>query len=390
MVLTITVVSGFIACNDDDGESKNAIEGSYFTIEDASFVDAALPSGSEDILTSLSVNRNVINGGSAIVTLVSDEPLKNANIGVKGVKGYYKYELTADATPKNSSTSGYEYEVVINVIQNIKVEDFVLNLSVETVDGVVSSATNSEVINVVEVGTGQLQVSLSWDQFDDVDLHVFTPDGRHIYYGDRYYLDENINEAEFYFNFLIYLVKKYTDNNPKDLDYNNQSDWDLLYTYLDEAEIDDDDVLGKELPEFAEKYKYTVYGFLDIDSNAGCDIDEVNNENIFFPKAIKGTYKVAVNLYSKCLLNANGAKYSVTANNKGQNVKISDKQVGQYASNLYGNYYDEEAEDTAEEYVVIGTFNINEGVDLKTSTYRTKEMPNPQLLKVKKKLFSKK
>ncbi len=39
--------------------------------------------------------------------------------------------------------------------------------------------------NVIGVGSGDIQVSLSWDTLTDVDLHVFTPASEHIYYGNR-------------------------------------------------------------------------------------------------------------------------------------------------------------------------------------------------------------
>ncbi|MBE7193450.1 YfaP family protein [Gordonia polyisoprenivorans] len=41
-------------------------------------------------------------------------------------------------------------------------------------------------------------------------------------------------------------------------------------------------------------------GTLDLDSNADCDIDGKNNENITYPQAPSGTYTVYVNLYSSC------------------------------------------------------------------------------------------
>lgn len=44
-----------------------------------------------------------------------------------------------------------------------------------------------------------------------------------------------------------------------------------------------------------------TYG-LDHDSNAGCRIDGLNNENIFIPTAMleAGTYTVEVNMYANC------------------------------------------------------------------------------------------
>lgn len=85
---------------------------------------------------------------------------------------------------------------------------------------------------VTHVGTGNLQVSLSWDKASDLDLHVIDPS-----------------------NFEIYYSRKTS----------------------------------------------TSGGTLDLDSNAGCSIDHVNNENITWATAApSGTYKVLVDNWSSC------------------------------------------------------------------------------------------
>ena len=101
-----------------------------------------------------------------------------------------------------------------------------------------------------QVGAGTLQVSLSWDQLVDVDLHVVEPDGEEIYYGNSTASDG---------------------------------------------------------------------GTLDLDSNAGCSIDGVNNENVTWPAPAKpgnGTYIVRVDYYANC--NDNPVNYQVTVNNCSQ------------------------------------------------------------------------
>ena len=44
-------------------------------------------------------------------------------------------------------------------------------------------------------------------------------------------------------------------------------------------------------------------GFLDLDSNAGCNIDRINQENIYYSLAISGRYIVRVDLWSACAVN---------------------------------------------------------------------------------------
>jgi hypothetical protein len=102
---------------------------------------------------------------------------------------------------------------------------------------------------IQEVGTGDVQVSLSWDTETDVDLHVVDPTGEEIYYGNT----------------------------------SSESG-----------------------------------GQLDLDSNAGCGIDGINNENITWPTGMapSGTYVVRVNFWSDCDLQP--ANFTVTTNVCGQ------------------------------------------------------------------------
>jgi uncharacterized protein YfaP (DUF2135 family) len=100
---------------------------------------------------------------------------------------------------------------------------------------------------VKSVGTGDLQVSISWDVDSDVDLHVVDPDGNDVFYG--------------------------APSQPSG-------------------------------------------GMLDLDSNAGCDIDHVRNENITWTTAPSGMYTVRVDYYDSCSVPA--TNYVVTVQRKGQ------------------------------------------------------------------------
>jgi uncharacterized protein YfaP (DUF2135 family) len=90
------------------------------------------------------------------------------------------------------------------------------------------------VISVTHVLTGDIQVSVSWDVDNDIDLHVVDPNGFELYW------DQDVS------------------------------------------------------PEG---------GLLDLDSNAACSQDGVDNENIVWPKgkAIPGTYIVRVDNFDNCL-----------------------------------------------------------------------------------------
>lgn len=93
-------------------------------------------------------------------------------------------------------------------------------------------------VKFIESQTGALDIKLVFENDKDIDLHLYTPSNEHIYYANR---------------------GMYRDN-------------------------------GEQ-----------VYG-LDKDSNASCEIDGLNNENIFIPAEYleAGQYTVKVNMYENC------------------------------------------------------------------------------------------
>ena len=105
---------------------------------------------------------------------------------------------------------------------------------------------------VTSVGTGDVQVTLSWDADSDVDVHVIDPAGEEIYYGHR---------------------------------------------------------------------RSASGGELDLDSNAGCTIDGVRNENITWPTGLapRGSYTVRVDYWSSC--GVGSTNYTVRVN-VGGNLQI--------------------------------------------------------------------
>jgi uncharacterized protein YfaP (DUF2135 family) len=48
-----------------------------------------------------------------------------------------------------------------------------------------TSTTVSQTVTTKQVGSGSLQISLSWNNDDDLDLWVYVPSGERIFYGNR-------------------------------------------------------------------------------------------------------------------------------------------------------------------------------------------------------------
>ena len=237
--LLIAAAMLFVAC----GKDNEATIRNFFQISDANIVTSEMPAPTSDQTIDVSMNGNVIPGGSSFVSVMAEEAVRKILIGLEGQTGYFEY------TPEQTNRS-YVYSFVLLVDQNIEMPEGQdhLNIQVAVVydNGDVSQIWNTPV-DIIEVGTGGLQISLTFDHAKDVDLHLVEPEGvdvegdsltfyqRHIYYGHHY-------------------------------SYNG--------------------------------------GWLDLDSNAGCSIDNVNNENITYNDTTAfiapGEYKVYVDMYSNC------------------------------------------------------------------------------------------
>lgn len=114
----------------------------------------------------------LIEGGSALRTLTASTAFNRVVIAILGVDGYYELTLTTSVTT---------IDVVLTVAQ-MPPATFTLQYGAGTSSGF--GAFDTESVNVVNVGTGTIQVSVSWDAESDVDLHLIEPNGEEIYYGN--------------------------------------------------------------------------------------------------------------------------------------------------------------------------------------------------------------
>lgn len=56
-------------------ESIPELTEKYLTVDDAKYKSGKLPTGKEDVITDVQINKSVINGGSAILIVSASEPL---------------------------------------------------------------------------------------------------------------------------------------------------------------------------------------------------------------------------------------------------------------------------------------------------------------------------
>lgn len=115
----------------------------------------------------------IIVGGSSPATFTSETPFSQVVINVTGYEGYYTLDLPAPVTSVNA---------IITWSQDVP------SLQFETASGTGGAPQGPYAlspIRAIRVGTGDVQVSVSFDSLTDVDLHVIDPSGEEIYYASR-------------------------------------------------------------------------------------------------------------------------------------------------------------------------------------------------------------
>ena len=229
-----------VACGGSSGGGTNA------TLTGATGPDGTpavyhsgpLPAPTGSLTVSVPSTGDAINGGSITVSVTgSSATITAVYVSVMGQSGYWQVSV-----PAGSSVA----DVLLTLAQHLG-SAVTIVFEAGDASGDISAPVATD-LSITTVGTGDIQVSVSWDADNDLDLHVLDPNGFEVYFGDR--------------------------TSPEG-------------------------------------------GMLDLDSNAGCDIDGVNNENIVWPsgKAPHGTYTVSVDNYENCT--GTQADYVVTVQKTG-------------------------------------------------------------------------
>lgn len=224
--LLAVLLVGLAAC--DSGSADDATITDVLTAVQIGTVGAdlspdAFPTGGTGAAPILDGSAQIVRGGSVILEL-SAAGVDNLYVGVEGETGYYIGPVAASEAQSLILTTNGEDTAASYVL-----------LFVTDVDGTLSAVTRRTVtVNSEANASGQIQVSLNWNAPVDLDLHLETPEGEDVYYG---------NETS------------------------------------------------------------QTGGQLDLDSNAACGLDRVDNENITWPDgttASAGTYIVRVDYWSAC------------------------------------------------------------------------------------------
>ncbi|MBR4391416.1 MAG: hypothetical protein IKT08_04855 [Bacteroidales bacterium] len=183
--LLIAVAILAVSC----GKDKETTIQKFINIVDAVLVSDDMPTATADYDIDVQMGGNVIPGGSAYVRVSSPIQAQKIYVAVNNQVGYYE-------VPADNNNRDFSYNFVMIVDQGIDLgEDgiFTIQVAILDIDGNVSNIWENN-IGLITVGTGELQISMTFDQHKDIDLHVIEPEiendtltygDRHIYYGHR-------------------------------------------------------------------------------------------------------------------------------------------------------------------------------------------------------------
>jgi len=158
-----------------------------------------VPDGDVDVIEDVQINGAALAGGPTFFAVTSSVELKEIYLEIQGERGFYRINLEdsdvindPELSLETSMESGkYVYRFVIFFNQKLGAgED---DGEVSQRKFIVSGKTKNnqiakpepENLKTINVLSGKLQISLSWDTDDDLDLYVFTPNGDRIYYGKK-------------------------------------------------------------------------------------------------------------------------------------------------------------------------------------------------------------
>jgi len=159
----------------DDGPSVKSYVAEVATLDGATharFISGAPPHDASGPALQVMTNPAVIPGGTTPVTLTADAPFGTAIVAVDGLGGYFEIDVP------NATT----IQLLVTLSQELDATDFVWRYGVGTGG---SFGYTTTPVTVVPVGTGDVQVSLSWTTQADVDLHVIDPANEEIFWSHR-------------------------------------------------------------------------------------------------------------------------------------------------------------------------------------------------------------
>jgi hypothetical protein len=116
-----------------------------------------------------------INGGSLRATVTSPTPFSRVLVSLTYFDNYYQLDLPAPVT---------SIDIVLNMSPDAPQAAMGFVYGAAATGGPMGPSLIQS-INLLRVGSGDVQVSVAWDAPTDVDLHVTDPSGEEIYFAHK-------------------------------------------------------------------------------------------------------------------------------------------------------------------------------------------------------------
>jgi uncharacterized protein YfaP (DUF2135 family) len=118
----------------------------------------------------------VVNGGSARISVSADAgSFQRVFISSPSARGHWEVLLPDGVAVE---------DLVLSVARTVRAGNLRLRYELEAVGGEAGPYAE-QTLSVINVGTGDVQVSVAWTGASDVDLHVFDPAGEEIFYANK-------------------------------------------------------------------------------------------------------------------------------------------------------------------------------------------------------------
>ncbi len=118
----------------------------------------------------------VVNGGSTRINVSADAgSFQRVFIFSPTARGHWEVLLPDGVAVE---------DLVLSVARTVRAGNLRLRYELEGVTGEVGPYAE-QTLSVINVGTGDVQISVAWTGASDVDLHVFDPSGEEIFYGNK-------------------------------------------------------------------------------------------------------------------------------------------------------------------------------------------------------------
>ena len=146
------------------------------------------PDGSEIYYNNRSAQNGFLDIDANTESNMMDQPVENVYFTDPYNGEYWIY--INDYNDRSDYTTNFMIRITVNgesqvFTGTIDATGTVIEVLGFEYTGGIDEATMDDVLNELNAGTGEITVSLLWDSTDDVDLHILTPDGSEIYYGNR-------------------------------------------------------------------------------------------------------------------------------------------------------------------------------------------------------------